>query len=154
MLVVEVTSKGTRGNDVDIKPGFYHRARVPLYVIADVLEEDEDTRHVELVAYRYTPEAYQRIPPDGRGWIWLDAVGLWLGVVKDPQLGCDRLACFDAQNGAEIGDYKAVNDALEAAMTERARAEARADFEARAREQAEARVRELEETIRQLRKDS
>jgi colicin import membrane protein len=139
-LVVEVTSPGTRGNDVDIKPGFYHRARVPLYVIADVLQEDEETRHVELIGYRYAPEAYQRIAPNARGWIWLEPVRLWLGVVPDPQLGCDRLACFDPETGAEIGDYKAVSDAHEVA-TAKANAETRrADAETEAREQAEARA--------------
>ena len=86
VLVVEVTSTGTRVNDVEIKPEYYHRARVPLYVIADVLEEDEETRHMELIGYRYAPEGYERIAPDARGWIWLDPLGIWLGVVQDPQL--------------------------------------------------------------------
>ena len=177
-LVVEVTSTGTRKNDVEIKPDFYHRARVPLYVIADVVEEDEETRHVELIGYRYAPAGYQRIAPDARGWIWLDPLGLWLGVVQDPRLGCDRLACFDAQTGQEIGDYESISQALAAATARaeaeagareqaearaqaeseaRTQAEARAQVEARraeaesdAREQAEARVRELEEAIRRL----
>ena len=35
-LVVEVTSPSTRENDLGTKPDFYHRAGVPLYVIADV----------------------------------------------------------------------------------------------------------------------
>ncbi|MGO9468640.1 MAG: Uma2 family endonuclease [Isosphaeraceae bacterium] len=139
-LVVEVTSTGTRENDVEIKPGLYHRARVPLYVIADVLKEDEETRHLELIGYRYAPAAYERIAPDARGWIWLDPLGLWLGVVQDPQLGCDRLACFDAQTGAEIGDYQAISQALAAATAAQAQAKAKAEAEARAREQAEARV--------------
>jgi colicin import membrane protein len=146
-LVVEVTSTGTRQNDLDIKPGFYHRAGVPLYVIADVLEEDEETRHVELIGYRHAPEGYQRIAPDARGWIWLEPLGLWLGVVQDPVLGCDRLACFDAQTGGEIGDYQAISQALEAATAAQAQAEARAEAEARragveanAREQAEAKA--------------
>jgi colicin import membrane protein len=119
-------------------------------VIADVVKEDEKTRHVELIGYRYAPDGYQRIAPDARGWIWLDPVGVWLGVVQDPQLGCDRLACFDAETGAEIGDYKAVSDALEAA-TAKAQAETRrADAEAKGRAQAETRVRELEEAMRRL----
>jgi Uma2 family endonuclease len=163
-LVVELTSTGSRQNDVEIKPDFYHRAQVPLYVIADVLEEDEETRHVELIGYRYAPAGYQRIAPDARGWIWLDLLGLWLGVVQDPRLGCDRLACFDAETGEEIGDYQAISQALAAARAAQAeaedraqaearareQAEARAQTEARARQQAEARVRELEETIRRL----
>ena len=136
-LVVEVTSTGTRKNDVEIKPEYYHRAGVPLYVIADVLEEDEETRRVELIGYKHAPDGYLRIPPDARGWIWLDPLGLWLGVVQDPQLGCDRLACFDAQTGEEIGDYKAISQALEVATAERGQAEARVQAEADARKQAE-----------------
>jgi len=139
-LVVEVTSTGTRQNDLEIKPDFYHRARVPLYVIADVLEEDEETRRLELIGYRYATDAYERIAPDARGWIWLDPVGLWLGVVQDPRVGCDRLACFDAETGAEIGDYQAISQALAAATAAQAQAEARAQNEAQAREQAEAKA--------------
>jgi Uma2 family endonuclease len=139
-MVVEVTSTGTRRNDLDIKPDYYHRAGVPLYVIADVLEEDEETRRVELIGYRYAPEGYERIAPDARGWIWLDPLGLWLGVVQDPELGCDRLACFDGETGEEIGDYQAVSQALEAATAAQAQAEARAEAEAAARTQAEARA--------------
>ena len=102
-LVVKVTSTGTRQNDVMTKPDFYHRAKVPLYVIADVREEDEDTRRLELIGYRYAPAGYERIAPDAWGWIWLEPVGLWLGVVQGPQLGCDRLACFDAETGGRSG---------------------------------------------------
>src|SRR6516165_8904 len=39
ILVIEVTSPETRANDIGIKVDYYHRARVPLYVIADVFEE-------------------------------------------------------------------------------------------------------------------
>jgi Uma2 family endonuclease len=140
IMVVEVTSTGTRKNDVEIKPDFYHRAGVPLYVIADVLEEDENTRHMELIGYRYAPGGYERIDPDARGWIWLEPLGLWLGVVQDPELGCDRLACFDGETGDEIGDYQAISQALAAAIAAQAHAEAQAQAEARAREQAEAKA--------------
>ncbi|MGO9466043.1 MAG: Uma2 family endonuclease [Isosphaeraceae bacterium] len=179
VLVVEVTSTSTRVNDVEIKPDFYHRAGVPLYVIADVREEDDEIRRIDLRGYRHTPDGYERITPDARGWIWLDPPGIWLGVVRDPQLNnCDRLACFDAETGEEIGDYQALTEALAAAEARaeaearerkqaearidaeadaRAQAEARAEAEARraqaeasARKQAETRIRELEETIRRL----
>jgi colicin import membrane protein len=171
VLVVEVTSIGTRTNDVEIKPEYYHRAKVPLYVIADVLEEDEDTRHVDLIGYRYAPAGYERIAPTERGWIWLDPLRLWLGVVQDPRLGCDRLACFDGETGEQIGEYKVISQALATITAERNQAEARAQAEAErrhqaearaqaearraqaesdAREHAEARVRELEEAIRRL----
>jgi len=107
---------------------------------------------LELIGYQHAPAGYERIAPDARGWIWLEPLGIWLGIVQDPQLGhCDRLACFDAETGKEIGDYQAITKALEAASSERALAEARAEGEARARELAqataetEARARELAE---------
>ena len=51
-MVVEVTSPTPGTNDVGIKVDYYHRAGVPLYVIADVTEEEEDTR---------TPDRIDRI---------------------------------------------------------------------------------------------
>ena len=36
-LVVEITSRSTRKNDLGIKVDFYHRAKVPLYVIVDAV---------------------------------------------------------------------------------------------------------------------
>ena len=36
-LVVEVTSRSTRKNDLGIKVDYYHRAKVPLYLIADAV---------------------------------------------------------------------------------------------------------------------
>ena len=170
-LVVEVTSTSTRGNDVNIKPDYYYRAGVPLYVIADVLEESDDARRLELIGYRQGPEGYERVAPNERGWIWLEPLELWLGIVKDPQLGCDRLACFDAKTGEEIGDYSAVAAKAQAEAAARRKAEEKAQLaeekaqlaEERARAetaarqkaeteilQAQARVRELEETLRRL----
>ena len=141
-LVVEVTSPRTRMNDVVIKPDYYYRARVPLYVIADVVVEDEETRHVDLIGYRYAPAGYERIVPDSRGWIWLDPLGLWLGVVRDPWLAdCDRLACFEAETGEQIGDYNAISQALAVATAKQAQAEASAQAAVSAREQAEASAR-------------
>jgi hypothetical protein len=141
VLVVEATSTSTRSNDLEIKPDFYYRAFVPIDVIADVVEEGDETRRVELIGYRCAPAGYERIVPDARGWIWLGPLGSWLGVVQNPHLrGYDRLACFDAETGAQIGDYQAITLALEAAEA-RAEAEARpAEAEAGARTQAEVRA--------------
>ncbi len=159
-LVVEVTSPDTRKNDVEDKFEFYRRAKVPLYVIADGIQDDEHGRKLELRAYRYARGRYVKVRPDARGWIWLDAVGLWLGVTQDPRTGYDRLACYDEQ-GRELGDYAAVTQALEAeaearAAAERqaAAAERQAAAEAEARTAAEARVRELEAIIKRLEQGS
>ena len=169
LLVVEVTSPDTRQNDVVTKVDYYHRAKVPLYVIADVREQGED-RVIELIGYRYQRTGYQRIALDERGWIWLEPVQLWLGLSRDRLGNYERLACFDG-TGAEVGDYTAIRTALAAETRARARgggagdgrsggaggeaaarataeAEARA-AEAEARARAEARIRELEERLRQ-----
>jgi Uma2 family endonuclease len=157
VLVIEITSPATRENDLGIKVKFYQRARVPLYVIADATEDPGGGRRLELIAYRYTTAGYRKVKPDARGRIRLGALGLLLGVVRDPQTDCDRLACFDAKTDEEVGDYTAISQALAAAATARAQAEARAEAEARraeaeaeARSRAEVRVRELEERIRRL----
>lgn len=150
LLVVEVTSRDTRQNDVGKKVDFYYRAGVPLYVIADVLEEDDFERRLELIVYRHTPDEYTRIEPDERGWVWLEPIGVWLGITAEARLGYDRLACFDPETGEEIGDYTAISQALEAEARARAEAEARAAA-AEARAQAEAKARALsEERIRAL----
>jgi colicin import membrane protein len=141
--VVEITSPSTRENDLGIKVKFYHRARVPLYVIADATEDADGGRRLELIAYRYRAAGYRKVKPDAQGRIPLGPLGLLLGVVRDVPTDCDRLACFDARTGEEVGDYTAVSQALAAA-------EARADAEADARSQAEARIRELEERLRRL----
>ena len=39
-FVIEITSKSTRSNDLDTKVGYYHRCRVPVYIIVDDLIEE------------------------------------------------------------------------------------------------------------------
>ncbi len=150
-LVIEVTSPDTRKNDVGIKKEFYHRAGVPQYVIVDVRSR-KDGRHLRLASYRQTPAGYESVPPDDRGWVWLDCVELWLGGDEG------RAVCYDGETVAEIGDYTSVCQALalaevQAAADARARAvaEERAATDARARAAVEARNRELEEELRRLR---
>jgi colicin import membrane protein len=55
-MVIEVTSPDTRSNDVGIKVDYYHRAGVPLYVIADVSKEKDGDRRIELIRYDRTPQ--------------------------------------------------------------------------------------------------
>jgi hypothetical protein len=128
---------------------------VPLYVIADVIEEDEE-RVIELIGYRYTPKFYQRVEPNERGRIWLPPLQLWLGLTLDRMGNYQRLACFDPTTGAEVGDYTAISIALAAESEARVEAEARVVeaearvlAESRARLEAEARIRELEARLRQ-----
>jgi colicin import membrane protein len=149
-LVIEVTSPDTRKNDVEIKVDYYYRAGVPLYVIADVTEEKDKERRIELIGYEAGPRRYKRVKPDTRGWIWLAPLRLWLGLSLDPQGGYTRLACFDPDTGKELGDLTAVSEDLDRSEQIRQEAEARAEAE-RVRAEAEAQARAVaEERIRAL----
>ena len=78
LLVVEITSPSTRKNDLGVKVGFYHRANVPLYVIADVVDRGTK-RQVKLIGYRHGPKAYKPIAARKDGRIYLEPLRLWLG---------------------------------------------------------------------------
>jgi len=93
---------------------------------------------VRLVDYRLVGRRYVVQPPDARGWVWLAAVQVWLGVVDGEPV------CFD-ETGQRIGGITAQ---AARADTEAARAAA----EAAARAEAETRVRALEEELRRLRR--
>jgi Uma2 family endonuclease len=141
-LAIEIVSPDTRDNDVVRKFDEYYRAGVPLYVIVDQ-EREHGPR--QLRGYQQTPTGYQPIPPDAHGRLPLPFLGLSLGLVDD------RLVCDDAQTGAVIGDYTAVDEARVAAEAQaRCEAEAR-QSESAARQAAEARLRELEAELRRLR---
>ncbi len=149
-LVVEVTSHSTRNNDLGPKAKFYQRARVPFYLIADVTGQDED-RRITLIGRQYAARGYKLVKPDAQGRIYLEALRLWVGVVRDRPGGGERLACYEPATGAELGSYAAVVEALARAEA-RAEAEARrAEAEAQARAAAEARIRELEAELKQTR---
>jgi hypothetical protein len=164
-LVVEVTSQATRKNDLGIKVDFYHRAKVPLYLIADAVGRGTK-RRVTLIGHQYQRNGYKRITPDEQGRVYLKPVRLWIGVTRDPGKGYERLACYDPATGEEVGDHAAIVKDRKlawavAAEQSRARAEAealvqferlRAEAEARARAQAEARVRELEAALKSSRR--
>ncbi len=175
-FVIEVTSKSTRSNDLVTKVDYYHRCRVPVYIIVDAMIEERGHRKLKLIGYHYAPAGYERIAPNERGWIWLEAVGAWLGIVHDEVSEIDRVACFDAVSQAEIGDYTAITQAyareVEAharskkraaqaeadaagtkakaakAQAKATRAEAKAKAEAEARAIAETRIRKLEALLK------
>jgi hypothetical protein len=115
--VVEVTSPDTWKNDVGPKGKHYHRAKVPLDLIADATEHDEK-RHLELIGYQYAPRRYKQMATDAQGRIYLQAVRLWIGVTRDRPGGLERLMCFDSETGEELGDHTTMREA-------KARAEAR-----------------------------
>ena len=168
-LVIEVTSASTRSNDVVKKFDYYHRAGVLAYVIVDSRIENLGTRRLELIGYRHSAKGYEKMPLDANGRIWLEALGVWLGITQDRNTGFDRVACFDPITNTEIGDYTAVTQAriraeaqaaaaeaqaaaaeaqTAAAHAQTAAAEARANAESQARAAAEARIRELEAALK------
>jgi colicin import membrane protein len=132
VLVIELVSWHTRENDVDRKPPEYHRAGVPLYILVDQEREGAPRR---LLAYEHRPEGYVRVPLDQRNRLLLGPLGVCLGL-KD-----EWVVCYDTVTGKELGDYRQVQQELEAAEAARQEAEERARQEAEARRAAEERVR-------------
>ena len=130
-LVTEVTSRSTRKNDLGPKFELYHRAKVPLYLIADARGRGR-RRRIQLIGHQYARRGYRPMKLDDEGRIHLAVVGVKLGVAHDPRGGFDRLVCFDAVTGEELGDYAAVTEGQD-------RAKARAEAEAQARAAAEIR---------------
>ena len=162
-LVVEVTSPDTRINDIGPKVDYYHQAGVPLYVIVDV-RQDDNHRKLELIGLRWTAEGYSRVAPNEDGRLWLDPVGVWLGIATIEAGYGERVACYDPETGEEIGDYVQISQSLreaesraeqaesraEQAESRAEQAESRAEQEARARAELEARLKAMEEEIRRL----
>ncbi len=149
-LIIEITSPETRILDLYEKVEEYDQAGVPLYIIVDTYTRRGAIPR-RLWGYRRTVSGYAALPPDERGWIWLEPVGVWIGMQDD------RVECYD-QDGQMIGDYVSIDAARANAEARAAEAEARALVEARARAEAEARavmaearLHELEAELRRLR---
>ena len=165
VLVVEVTSRSPRKNDLGIKVDYYHRAKVPLYLIADAVGRGAQ-RRVKLIGRRYARNGYKLITPGEQGRIYLEPLRLWVGVVRDHGKGYERLACYDPDTGDELGNYAATRrqlvearvvaetevQARAAAERGRTEAEARAQAEARARSEAEERLRALQAELKKSRR--
>jgi Uma2 family endonuclease len=74
-LVVELLSASTKEFDLDGKKSIYRKKlKTPDYVVCDPLAPDSSLQGWHLQAQRY-----QKIPPNDRGWLWCDSLGLWLG---------------------------------------------------------------------------
>jgi colicin import membrane protein len=150
-LIIEITSKSTRRNDVVTKVKQYAQAGVLHYVIADAAEKD-GRRNLALIGYRLEGKRYVRVPLDESGRAWLEPVGLWLGVRIDPETGGDRVVLIDPATQGELPGL-AESNRLRALAESKARAAAMAaEAEARARASVEARVRELEAEVERLRR--
>src|SRR5207244_4266943 len=90
VLVIEIVSvdahdPGVRNNDVVAKVREYYQAGVPLYVIVDQERENGPRR---LIGYRRGKRRYVKLPLDDQGRLWLEPLGLWLGLREN------RVVCF------------------------------------------------------------
>lgn len=142
-LITEITSPDTRHNDLVIKVDLYYRVGVEYYVIADAVER-QGQRVVTLIGYRRGEHGFERMPLDERGWLWLEAVQMWLGVENA------RLVLYD-ETGRKVEDYTGQVQARQAAE-EAARASAeKARAAEEARLAAEKRAAEMEAELRRLR---
>jgi colicin import membrane protein len=117
VLLIEVVSPSSRENDVVTKVAEYHKAMVPWYVIVD-RQRDEDWP--SLLGYRYAEAGYAPLALDADGCLLLEPLGLKLGTIQN------RIVLYDAETGAELGDYDALAEALEAEMAARKAAEEKA----------------------------
>ena len=127
-LILEVVSPSTRVNDIEAKLEDYHHYGVPFYVIVD---REREEAVPTLIGYRRTKSRYLPMAAYADGRLWLEPLGVFLGV-RD-----DRVALYDGDTERELGDYSAVADALAAA-------EERADAEYRRRTAAEERAEAAE----------
>jgi hypothetical protein len=135
-LVIEVTSPSTVAIDLVTKLEQYEGVGLQRYVIVDAVSRGR-AAEPRLTGYRLVDKRFQPMTPDERGRLWLEPVGLWLGVAEG------EIVLYDEAGQAQ-GDYTALAAALAA---ERAALAA----ERRARAEAEARLRALEDELRRLR---
>ncbi len=87
LLVIEVTSPVTRDKDLVVKLDLLHRCKVPCYAIVD-RQAGEDGDEVRVLGYKRARTRYLPLTEEN-GRVWLEPVGLWLGVEKD------RAICYD-----------------------------------------------------------
>jgi colicin import membrane protein len=144
VLAIEIVSpdphdKKARDNDVVTKVQEYYRAGVPLYLLVD---QERDGAPRKLICYRRGPRKYGRIRPDAQGRVLLKPLRLLVGL-RD-----ERVVCWDADMGEEIGDLTAMAQARDAEAQAR-QAEAQARHVAEAALDAEARARQAEAQARQ-----
>ncbi len=167
--VIELASESTAKFDVTAKRAIYERElQTPEYVVFDPLTQRLRGWLLD------TRGRYQELAPDGRGWLWSEQLGLWLGkaeyligghtepllVVRffDPDgrmLPTEaEAAVAQSQREARRAETEAQRADAEACRAEaeaqRAETEARrADAEAAARRAAEAEIARLKALLQQ-----
>ncbi len=142
-FVLEITSKGTHGEDVGTKRRRYAEWGVAEYFLYDPRAEylDPPLRGLSLVGRGYRAMS-ERVLPNGARGHFSEALGLWLWLrggelrLYDPATGADLLTPAEQVARADAATARAETEA------------ARAETEAKGRTRAEARVRELEARLR------
>lgn len=115
-LIVEITSPETRAMDLTFKLDEYDLAGVPLYIIVDTVQR-RGQEVLRLLGYQQTEAAYGVLAPDAQGRLFLEPLGIALGVADN------ELACYD-EAGNLLGDYLAIDAARLAAEQRVAQLEA------------------------------
>jgi Uma2 family endonuclease len=72
-VIIELLSPTTAREDRTTKKDLYETT----FATPDYFLYDPDTRHLE--GWRLRNGRYTAIPPDERGWLWSEELGLWLG---------------------------------------------------------------------------
>jgi len=131
---IELVSPHTRSTDVKDKREEYHRAEIPLFIMVDQKKEGGPR---QLRVFRYAPEEYIE---EHLETVVIVELGLRLGL-KD-----NRVVCWDADTGEELGDY-----AQEQQARQTAEQEAREQAKARqAAEQARQAAEQAQQAAEQL----
>jgi colicin import membrane protein len=151
-LIIEITSRSTRRNDLTVKPGHYWRCQVPYFVIVDQLpRQRQGQRQLRILGYQLGKRAYRQMRLNARGRLWLETVQLWLGHEDG------RVVCYDKQ-GQPIADRQEEAQArLEAEQRAEQEAQARREAEQQLHqamqqaEQAQSEVARLQQELRRLR---
>ncbi|MFN8541353.1 MAG: Uma2 family endonuclease [Thermomicrobiales bacterium] len=84
-MIIELASPSTGNLDRQTKLEEYHIIGVPFYFIIDqrIIRRQATLR---LLGYRNTPVGYEPLMPNERGWLWMEPVRAWLGIVEGPDL--------------------------------------------------------------------
>src|SRR5262249_37657257 len=98
----------------------------------------------QIRGYRRGRRGFVEIPLDARGRLPLKPFGLSLGLREE------RVVCYDAGSGDELGDYQQVVQAWHAADEARQAAEKQAGLAQKQARKAEKQAREAEQRIRDL----
>jgi hypothetical protein len=140
LLTIEITSPDTRVYDLGVKVELYHTCKVQGYAVVD-RQAGADRNEVRVVGFRRTRTRFVPLPQDEQGRVWLEPVGLWLGVEGD------RAVCYD-ESGKRIAPPEERARAAEAEARAARRAEKKAERE---KAEMQKRIEELEAELRRTR---